>query len=231
MARRERSTNSCSHNAKRESRRECWSRAISGSTATARCAGCYGRDAGSTTGFEVAACVRARSILSRWDVVHFHVAEPLLMLMAARGPARLYYTHRGGAFQYELKSRLRYKAAGAIMRGRFAGMAGNTAHAADVAADLFAMPRARIGVVYNGIDWDILRPERDQRDVRAELDVHPDAVLLGTSAQPPGLEANRHGRSRLRPNTRQCRLRGRRRRAGAPDVSRRLPVSSVWRSA
>jgi glycosyltransferase involved in cell wall biosynthesis len=133
-------------------------------------------------GFEVAAGMRAASILSRCDAVHFHVAEPFLMLMASRGPARLYYTHRGGAFQYEFKKRLRYKAAGSIMRRRFAGMLGNTAHAADVAADLFEMPRERIGVVYNGIDWDLLQPERDHRDVRAELDVHPDALLLGTSA-------------------------------------------------
>ena len=96
-------------------------------------------------GFEVAAGVRALSILSRCDAVHFHVAEPFLMLMAARGPARLYYTHRGGAFQYEFKKRLRYKAAGSIMRRRFAGMLGNTAHACDVAADLFQVPRERIG--------------------------------------------------------------------------------------
>lgn len=137
---------------------------------------------GQRRGFNVAAGVRARPILSSWDAVHFHVAEPLLMLMAARGPAALYYTHRSGAFRYHLKQRLRYKAAGTIVRRRFAGIAGNTAHAGDVAADLFAVRREKIGVVYNGIDWDLLRPERDHRDVRAELDLRPGAVLLGTSA-------------------------------------------------
>src|SRR4051794_25688393 len=35
---------------------------------------------GQRRGFDVGACLRARSILSSWDVVHFHVAEPLLML-------------------------------------------------------------------------------------------------------------------------------------------------------
>ena len=133
-------------------------------------------------GFDVAACARARSIVSNWDPVHFHVAEPLLMLAAARRHSRLYYTHRGGAFRYDRKQRLRYKAAGMIMRRRFTGMVGNTAHAADAASDLFAVPRARIGVVYNGVDWSILRPERDRSDVRAELDLRPGAVLLGTSA-------------------------------------------------
>ena len=137
---------------------------------------------GQRRGFDVTACVRARSILSNWDAVHFHVAEPLLMLMAARGQARLYYTHRGGAFRYHGKRRLRYKTAGTIMRRRFSGMVGNTAHAADAASDLFAVPRARIGVVYNGVDWGILRPQREGSDVRAEFDLRPGAVLLGTSA-------------------------------------------------
>jgi glycosyltransferase involved in cell wall biosynthesis len=137
---------------------------------------------GQRRGFDVIACLRARPILSNWDTVHFHVAEPLLMLAAARRHARLYYTHRGGAFRYDRKQRLRYKAAGAIMRTRFTGMVGNTAHAADAASDLFAVPRAKIGVVYNGVDWSILRSERDRSDVRAELDLPPDAVLFGTSA-------------------------------------------------
>jgi glycosyltransferase involved in cell wall biosynthesis len=133
-------------------------------------------------GFDVAAARRAQSILSRWGIVHFHVAEPPLMFAAARGSARLYYTHRGGAFHYGLKKQLRHRGAGTIMRRNFAGMTGNTAHAADAAAGLFAVPRAKIGVVYNGIDWDILRAERERDEVRTELNLSPATFLLGTSA-------------------------------------------------
>lgn len=130
---------------------------------------------------DLSAARRARSVFGRWPIVHFHVAEPLLMLAAATSGARTYYTHRAGAFRYPMRRRARYQAAGAVMRRRFSAIVGNTEHAAGVASALFRVPRDRVGVVYNGIDWELLRPERNCQSVRAELGLTADDIVVGTS--------------------------------------------------
>ncbi len=127
------------------------------------------------------AATKAHKIFGQWDVVHFHAAEPALMLSSAFGGAARFYTHRAGAFRYPFRRRLRYHAAGAIMRHRFDGVAGNTAHAADVATRLFGIPRSRVAVIYNGIDWDLLKPDRNPDDVREELCLPNGAFVLGTT--------------------------------------------------
>lgn len=137
---------------------------------------------GQDRGLDVSAALAARSVFARWPIVHFHAAEPPLMLAAATSDARTYYTHRAGTFQYPLRRQLRYRAAGAVMRRSFNGMVGNTHHAAGVAAELFHVPRARVGVVYNGIDWDFLRPARSRRSVASELGLSPADIVVGTSA-------------------------------------------------
>ena len=80
-----------------------------------------------------------------------------------------------------LLRRLRYRATGVVVRRRFEGLVGNTAHAADAAARLFRIPRYQIGVVYNGLDWSLLAPSESVSEVRAELGIPPDAVAFGTS--------------------------------------------------
>jgi glycosyltransferase involved in cell wall biosynthesis len=136
---------------------------------------------GQRRSLDIPAALRARSVFARWDVVHFHVAEPPLMLSAALTPGRMYFTHRAGAFRYPYRRLARYRAAGFVLRRRYDGVVGNTAHAADVASTLFSIPRQSIGVVYNGIDWDLLRPERDAADLRRELGVSQDQFVLGTT--------------------------------------------------
>jgi glycosyltransferase involved in cell wall biosynthesis len=132
-------------------------------------------------GFDVLATRRARAIFAQWPVVHFHVAEPLLMAAAATTRARRYYTHRAGAFEYPLRRRLRYQASGRILRNGFHGIVGNTAHAADCASRLFRIRRPEIDVIYNGIDWSLLRAKRTTQDVRIELALTPDQFILGAT--------------------------------------------------
>ena len=137
---------------------------------------------GQRSGLDLLAARRARALFARWPIVHFHVAEPPLMLAAATAPGRAYYTHRAGLFRYPLARRARYGTVGSVVRRRFDGVAANTRHAADVAAQLLRVPRSQVDVVYNGIDWDLLRPERDERAVVAELGLRPGDVVVGTSA-------------------------------------------------
>ena len=103
------------------------------------------------------------------------------MLAAASTKARMYYSHRAGQFDYQLLRRLRYRLTGIVVGRSFAALAGNTRHAADAAAMLFGLPRTEIGVVYNGLDWSLLAPDREAADVRAELSIPPGSVVFGTS--------------------------------------------------
>jgi glycosyltransferase involved in cell wall biosynthesis len=158
---------------------------------TVSCRGLYGEQL-QAEGFEVFALDQAsglnlttlrtaRRFFDRWPIVHFHGCEPGIMLAAASSGTRAFYTHRAGAFEYRGRRRLRYALGGKVLRRSFAGVAGNTRHAADVASRLFSIPRERVATVYNGIDWALLRASRSSEAVRSELDVPPDKVVVGTS--------------------------------------------------
>jgi len=121
--------------------------------------------------------------MSPYDIVHFHSAEPMLMLASLRNPQlRRVYTHRGGLIDYPARKRLQYAATGALLKRRFHGLSGNTAHAARCAGELFGIDPSRFRVTYNGIDFGLLEPRRHAADVRAELGLEDADFVLGTSA-------------------------------------------------
>ncbi len=51
---------------------------------------------------------RALALFRRYNIIHFHSAEPALVALACLTPARKYYTHRSGRFAYGRKQALRY---------------------------------------------------------------------------------------------------------------------------
>jgi glycosyltransferase involved in cell wall biosynthesis len=118
-----------------------------------------------------------------FDIHHFHSAEPLLMFGSARcrGAGRV-YTHRGGLIDYPFAKRLQYEASGVILRRYFSAFSGNTAHAARSAARLYRLPEDRFRLTYNGLDFDLLTPDRDAASVRSELALSSDDFVLGTAA-------------------------------------------------
>lgn len=129
--------------------------------------------------------LRAVSAMMRpYDLLHFHSAEPLLMVASTRWKnQRRVYTHRGGGmYGQSAKKRLRYQATGALLRHRFHAFSGNTAHATRCASDLFGIDVSRFQVTYNGIEFDLLRPTRSAAEVRATLGLDADCFVLGTAA-------------------------------------------------
>jgi glycosyltransferase involved in cell wall biosynthesis len=136
---------------------------------------------GQRGGLDVRAVARAQRLMRDCDVVHFHVAEPTLMLAAVRSGVPAFYTHRAGAFSYPARRRIRYELTGGVLRRRSWGVVGNTVHAADVAASLFRLPRPSVGTVYNGIDWCLLRASRSPADVDRDLGLPEGAFVLGTT--------------------------------------------------
>jgi glycosyltransferase involved in cell wall biosynthesis len=138
-------------------------------------------DLGQRTGFDAVAARRARAILARYDVIHFHSADPLLAREAARlGRSRLFYTHRAGRFVYSPRRALKYEVFGRYLRRSFS-VAANTQQAACTASSLFRIPLEDIQVVYNGLDFSLLKPTRSREAVREELGVPESSVLIGTS--------------------------------------------------
>jgi glycosyltransferase involved in cell wall biosynthesis len=125
----------------------------------------------------------AATAMRPFDLHHFHSAEPLLILASARCSAvRRIYTHRGGSTRYSLGKRLRYGVTGLMLRRRFHGFSGNTAHAARSAAQLFRMDPQRFEVTYNGLEFDLLEPVRPAATVRGELGLRSSDFVLGTAA-------------------------------------------------
>ncbi len=137
---------------------------------------------GRTSAFDLRDAWRLREIFTRWPTVHFHGPEPFLMIAAVRAGVRAHYTHRAGTFSYPLRRRLRYWVTGAIVRRRFVRVAGNTSHAATVVAGMFGVDPQHVATVYNGIDWELLQSDADAVALRERLQIAPDAIVIGTSA-------------------------------------------------
>lgn len=134
--------------------------------------------------FDFAKGRAARGIMHDYAIMHFHSAELGLMRIASAKPhPKLFYTHRAGMFSYDLKRLLRYKLTGRYLRRHFAGISGNTGQACDAASRLFGIPRSRIRITYNGIDFSLLAPSRSREEMLRELnDDRGDAIRIGTSA-------------------------------------------------
>lgn len=127
---------------------------------------------------------RAARLFDSYPLAHFHAPEPLPVAVAAhRHRLRLVYTHRGGNRNYPLRKRARHRIVGHYLRSSFDALTANTRQSAAAAEHIYALPRDSVGVVYNGLDFDLLTPKRDRDEVLAELGAPTDGVVrVGTSA-------------------------------------------------
>jgi glycosyltransferase involved in cell wall biosynthesis len=139
---------------------------------------------GLSSGHSFSAVPHTARELSPYPIHHFHSAEPLLMSasLACRG-ARRVYTHRGGMIDYSRRKKAQYAIAGLALRTGFHAFSGNTKHAAACASQLFRIDQRRFQVTYNGLDFELLEPRRDQLEVRQELGLAQSDFVLGTAAQ------------------------------------------------
>ena len=138
---------------------------------------------GCRSALDVRRSLALTSLASEYEIVHHHGIEPLLIAATsrARGP-KLVYTHRGGVRGFGAKKRFRTALARRRLR-RFRALSANTAQGARALANLLDTAVESIAVVYNGVDFDLLRPIRSALDVQEEL---PDAasgpLLVATAA-------------------------------------------------
>ena len=149
-----------------------------------RALGCRVVDARLSGGGDVRALPRLVAAVRPYDVHHFHSVEPLMLVASAlSGRAARVFTERGGTHATpSWRKRLRFAIARPLMRRLVHGHSGNTAHAARTLAQRYGLPLDRVAVTPNGIDFAALEPRRSRDDVRAELGLARDAVVVGTSA-------------------------------------------------
>lgn len=147
-------------------------------------AGAHVYELGQRHALDATVARRAASVLSDYPVAHFHGPEPLLVAFAARQRALdLFYTHRGGSRDYGLAKRVRHRLVGRHLRRRFQGVSANTEQSARAAARLFRLPLDSIPVVYNGLDFTLLEPQRSREAVLAELgDDREGVIRIGTAS-------------------------------------------------
>jgi glycosyltransferase involved in cell wall biosynthesis len=123
------------------------------------------------SGFAVAPGRRIADLLDNYAIAHFHSPElPLVAHVARQDACRICYTHRAGAFRYPLRRSIKYKAVGRVLRKSHSLICANTFQAAHAASRLFRIPADQIPVVYNGIDFDLLKPHRAKEAVLSELE-------------------------------------------------------------
>jgi glycosyltransferase involved in cell wall biosynthesis len=132
---------------------------------------------------DVTVARRAAAVFDEYPIAHFHGPEPLLMAFAARERLALVYTHRGGNRNYEASKRVRHRLVGHYLRRRFEAVSANTTQSARSASHIFRIPLDSISVVYNGLDFTLLDPQRSRDDVLAELgDPGEGIIRIGTAA-------------------------------------------------
>ena len=127
---------------------------------------------------------RAAHLFARYPIIHLHSAEPLLVALAARQrTSRRFYTHRAGDHQYPLRKRARHRIVAHYLRRQFDGISANSAQGAEAAAAIYGLPLNSIHVVYNGLDFASLAPQRSRDNVLSELgEGHSAMVRVGTAA-------------------------------------------------
>ncbi|MGB9695780.1 MAG: glycosyltransferase family 4 protein [Ignavibacteria bacterium] len=122
-------------------------------------------------------------LMKPFDIHHFHSAELLFGLASLFCNVRRVYTHRGGICSYHLKQLFRYKLFGLLLKCYFSRLSGNTRHACKSAALLFKIPENLWEVIYNGLDFQLLVPERTLQEVRKQLGLINYTFIIVTAAQ------------------------------------------------
>lgn len=146
--------------------------------------GCTVVDLGLRRGLDLPRIPAVHAKLQRFQLHHFHSAEPTIMVASARcAKSRRYYTHRGGIPSFSLGQRLKYATLGLLFRSSFDGLSANTRHATLAGSRLTGIPQNRWAVTYNGMDFSLLSPSPDSPQIPDRYDIPVGRrVIVGTSA-------------------------------------------------
>jgi glycosyltransferase involved in cell wall biosynthesis len=125
---------------------------------------------------------RFLKIIQNYDAVHFHSVNPILMFASLFYTGKCFFTQRGGEKEYGLKKFFFYKSVSFILRKKYT-ISGNTNHAAEFAAKLHKLKKPVI-TTYNGIDFNLLAPEKSKSEVLNEIGLlSKGQLIIGTASK------------------------------------------------
>jgi glycosyltransferase involved in cell wall biosynthesis len=124
------------------------------------------------------------SSMRPYDLHHFHAAEPLVMAasLACRDTRRVYTERAGFADRYQWRKRVRYAITGAMLRWSFHALSGNTRCATLSAGERYRIDPSAFHVTHNGLEFELLEPNRPADQAREELGLEASDFVLGTAA-------------------------------------------------
>ena len=146
--------------------------------------GCPIISMGASGGSDIRVLPRAARAIQGYDVHHFHGVEPLTFLASIVGGSKArIFTQRAGVRDATTRKRFRRRLAKHALLHQFHAWCANTPHAKEALAAVFDIPPVVIDVVYNGLDFDLLRPRGDRSEVRRAFGITKDAFVVGTTAR------------------------------------------------
>ncbi len=126
---------------------------------------------GLNSALDFSAYNKIKKNMRNFQIVHIHSNEPqLIKIIANLKHVDIFYTHRSGFRNYNFKKQIRSKVSEHYLKKHFTGLSGNTHHACIAASKLFNIPIEKFSVTYNGLDFDLLKPNRSKNEVLKELD-------------------------------------------------------------
>ena len=134
-------------------------------------------------GWDITKIFRIYLFLRRFDVHHFHSASLIFIIASCLcGKKYRVYTNRGGIRSFFMLERLKETLMGLLLRNFFSAYSGNTSTACDAAAKRYHIPRKLFKTVYNGLDFNHIKSQRERGEVLKELDLAEEAQLVGVTA-------------------------------------------------
>jgi glycosyltransferase involved in cell wall biosynthesis len=146
--------------------------------------GCEVVDLQMRSTLDLARALRSTDRLHTYDIHHFHVLELGQLIASVRcHEATRVFTQRHGAHDAAepVRKRMRRSLGGVLLRRYLHAVAGNTEHAARYAVERYGLQHLPCRVTCNGIDFSLLEPIRDRSEVRRQLGVGPQTMVVGSS--------------------------------------------------
>ncbi len=145
-----------------------------------------------SSGFDIRFDKRRLQEIRQFQIHHLHDPSPnhiLLSVLSGKNIKRV-FTRRGGIIDYSrngLKKRMKFFITKLFLKMFIDSFSGNTQTAAEFVRTYYNIDR-RIHVLYNGIDFGLLSPDKEKNVLLKELKLDPNDYTVGTACQLVGLK-------------------------------------------
>jgi len=138
-----------------------------------------------SSGFAIRFDRRHLQALQQFQIHHFHDPSPnhILISILSGGNIKRVFTRRGGIIDYSrygLKRRAKFLATKFLLKKYFSGFSGNTQTAVEFVRTFYGI-NGNVHVLYNGIDFGLLSPNKDKISLLKELKLNQEDYKVGTA--------------------------------------------------